>query len=181
MKALSLMLISFLLVSDGKTLRISFNDGKDIDSWTIINDGVMGGLSVGSISQTDNGVRFAGEVSLENNGGFTSYKSEFARYDLSKYKSMSIRYRSSGHDIGFQLENNQQFYLPYFKINLPVSSEWTTLKFDFEDFGQYRMGRKMGGSLNTDNLKDILRMGFITNEKKAGKFSFEVAYVQFDE
>jgi hypothetical protein len=39
-------------------------------SWSSINDGVMGGVSVGQIVKTAEGLRFEGRLSLENNGGF---------------------------------------------------------------------------------------------------------------
>ena len=43
--------------------------------WRIVNDGVMGGLSKGNISFTDGGTMvFKGNLSLENNGGFSSVR-----------------------------------------------------------------------------------------------------------
>ena len=40
-----------------------------LEPWRAINDGVMGGVSVGRMVATDRGLRFEGELSLENNGG----------------------------------------------------------------------------------------------------------------
>ena len=42
------------------------------NAWRSINDAVMGGLSSGGMMQLDAGLRFTGELSLENNGGFSS-------------------------------------------------------------------------------------------------------------
>ena len=47
-----------------------------VDKWGIVNDGVMGGISQSNIylNEVDN-IIFAGNVSLENNGGFASIRS----------------------------------------------------------------------------------------------------------
>jgi hypothetical protein len=40
----------------------------------VINDGVMGGVSTSRLSQTDGALLFEGIVSVENNGGFASFR-----------------------------------------------------------------------------------------------------------
>ena len=53
--------------------RLDFKDG--IGSWSTVLDGVMGGLSTGRVSQPEAGIlRFTGELSLENNGGFSQMR-----------------------------------------------------------------------------------------------------------
>ncbi|MEM1443591.1 MAG: CIA30 family protein, partial [Verrucomicrobiota bacterium] len=45
------------------------NQGPD---WSIVNDGVMGGLSKGKVEISKEGIMtFSGTLSLENNGGFS--------------------------------------------------------------------------------------------------------------
>ncbi|MEM6642410.1 MAG: CIA30 family protein [Bacteroidota bacterium] len=177
MKTLSILVVLSFLSSS--TNMISFKNEADVANWSVTSDGVMGGLSKGSIKASDNGVIFSGEVSLKNFGGFTSYKSPFGEHDLSQFEKLSIRYRSTGHDMGFQIETSQQFFLPYFKANLPVSEEWTTVTINFDAFQQYQMGDKTGNTLTSQDLKEVARIGFITNEKKEGAFSFEVEHVKF--
>lgn len=41
-------------------------------TWRITNDGVMGGLSRSLLEVTDDGLRFYGDLSTENRGGFVS-------------------------------------------------------------------------------------------------------------
>ncbi len=43
-------------------------------AWSIVNDGVMGGVSSSRVQAADDGVRFEGEVRLEFNGGFASMR-----------------------------------------------------------------------------------------------------------
>lgn len=42
--------------------------------WRVIDDGVMGGRSRGRVSVSAGGLRFSGQLSTENNGGFSSVR-----------------------------------------------------------------------------------------------------------
>ena len=46
----------------------------DPTAWRIVNDGVMGGVSASRVGRAGDALRFAGEISLENNGGFASMR-----------------------------------------------------------------------------------------------------------
>ncbi|WP_421765337.1 CIA30 family protein [Ekhidna sp.] len=150
------------------------------DDWYIINDGVMGGLSKGKTTKTDDGVTFYGSVSLENNGGFTSFRAPWDEYDLTNYKEVTIRYRSEGMRLAFVMETSQRFWIPNYKVGLSNSEEWITETFQLEDFKQYRLGDPTGKSFSDEVKDEIIRVGFITNEKRAGDFKFEVAMVEFN-
>ncbi|CAB4897852.1 unannotated protein [freshwater metagenome] len=45
------------------------------DGWRVTNDTVMGGVSSGELAWSDGVLVFAGELSLDNNGGFASIRS----------------------------------------------------------------------------------------------------------
>ncbi len=49
----------------------------DAAAWRIANDGVMGGVSTSGVSRAGDALRFAGEVRLENSGGFASMRRPF--------------------------------------------------------------------------------------------------------
>ncbi|MEM6525737.1 MAG: CIA30 family protein [Bacteroidota bacterium] len=174
---LTILIFSIGLISEGH--RVSFKESTAISDWRITNDGVMGGLSKGAIKKTDRGILFSGEVSLKNFGGFTSYKSEFKEYNLDEYTQVDIKYRSTGTDMAIQLETSRQFFAPYFKANLPVSPEWVVKTVDFKEFKQYQMGEATKSTIQSKDLENVIRVGFITNEKKAGSFEFEVDYIEF--
>lgn len=159
--------------------RFEFTE-TEMAAWYIVNDGVMGGLSKGRVIATDDGVLFFGSVSLENNGGFTSFRSPYQSYDFSRAKYLTIRYRSEGMAMGLQLETYRRFYYPYFKVNLPVSNEWVELTINLEEIDQFRMGSNTGKKLTSNALDQIIRVGLVTNEKRAGDFKIEVDYVMFE-
>ena len=64
----------------------NFTKTSETSNWNIVNDAVMGGKSVGifHVNEKGNGV-FKGEVSLENNGGFSSLKYRFNEMNTKQY------------------------------------------------------------------------------------------------
>ena len=52
-----------------------FADGATADTWSVVNDTVMGGVSSGRLAVADGMLVFTGELSLDNNGGFASVRS----------------------------------------------------------------------------------------------------------
>lgn len=161
-------------------LNLDFGKGSAGTDWLVVNDGVMGGLSKSSLQITDNSLILRGEVSLENNGGFASMRSPYQTLDLSKHKTVNIRYRSTGQDVGLVFSLHRQWYRPNYKINLEESgNEWKTVSIELITAREYRIGRLTGHTINKKLLAEIIRLGFITNSKKVGTFSFEVDYLLF--
>jgi NADH dehydrogenase [ubiquinone] 1 alpha subcomplex assembly factor 1 len=56
---------------------IPINLAVDPTAWRIVNDGVMGGVSTSRVSRAGDALRFAGDISLDNNGGFASVRRSF--------------------------------------------------------------------------------------------------------
>jgi monofunctional biosynthetic peptidoglycan transglycosylase len=162
-------------------VKIDFGESKDGELWQITNDGVMGGLSEGDYDFSYDSVMFSGTISLENNGGFSSYRSRFKKRDFSSYKKIIIRYRSKEYAMGFTLEMDRRWYVPYYKVDLPATDwKWIEKEITFSDFIKYNIGRKRSGKPSMNDLKNILRIGFISNEKRAGPFKIEIDYIKFE-
>jgi NADH dehydrogenase [ubiquinone] 1 alpha subcomplex assembly factor 1 len=53
----------------------NFAEAGSIEGWSNVDDTVMGGVSASTTSWDDGRMVFAGDLSLENNGGFTSVRS----------------------------------------------------------------------------------------------------------
>ncbi|MEN0051314.1 MAG: CIA30 family protein [Bacteroidota bacterium] len=174
-----LLLLGSLLISNN--LKIDFGkDGMGQD-WQVINDGVMGGLSTGTINFTDTSLVFKGSVSLENFGGFTAFKSPFQATNLSDYEYVSIRLKVKEQQFALTLETDQNFYQPYYKKVIATSSEeWETVRLKLSDFKEWRLGQATGKQLSKASAAEVLRIGLITNEKKAGDFEVEVDYLVFE-
>ncbi len=171
--AIALSMLSFL--------KIDFGHQADGQDWQVVVDGVMGGLSKGYLSFTDEGLLLKGTVSLENNGGFSSVRGPLQNMDLSGFSTVEIRYRAKGQSFGFRLATDQRWWMPNYKSILTADSEdWQIAKFKLTEFKEYEVGRPTGRLIPDDKLKRIIRMGFITNDKKAGPFELEVDYILFE-
>lgn len=178
--AILIILSSWFLQST--PFKIDFGKDKVNREWRVLNDGVMGGLSEGQVTFTKNAVQFAGTVSLANNGGFSSFRSPFQRMDLSQYKSVSLKIRTKGIACSFVMETNRRFYVPNFKQKLVTESEdWAVLELPLAEFKQYQLGRSTGNKLTPEAKSEIIRIGFITDEKREGPFKLEVDYIRFNE
>jgi len=90
---MALSLASIAAAAEAKALA-SFDKPDSIRSWKSVNDGVMGGVSEGGFKRTDsNTLLFSGTLSLENNGGFASIRTEPRAMDLT---GLSVRSRGEG-------------------------------------------------------------------------------------
>ena len=173
--------ILLLFMNAPTATKLDFGKEKFGSDWRIINDGVMGGLSQGEASLTNNSVIFKGRVSLENNGGFSSFRSPYASIDLSKFTSVKMRVRTNGSKFGFTLSTDTRFYIPnYKKVFSTEAGKWEVFTFKLRDFDQYRIGRATGQKIPEEYLSKIIRMGFITNFKEEKDFTLEIDYLEFE-
>ena len=76
------------------------------------NDGVMGGRSIGVVDYSRKTLTWAGTVSLENNGGFSSVRSEWGDRDLSGFTSVTFRCAPPPGRDDFTLTMNPQQWWP---------------------------------------------------------------------
>lgn len=164
-----------------KSLVFDFGEGKNFGFWTIINDGVMGGLSESQARLTEDAIIFSGEVSLKNNGGFVSLRSPVGVYDLSEFSFFEIRFKSDT-DRKFELliEKEIPFYLPKFRKKFGgKSEEWQTLKMPLKELEISRMGNTIADGVRSEELKGVQRIGFILADKKEGSFVLQIDYLKF--
>ncbi len=177
---LLLFLIMILSNISSAQYKIDFGSEADGIDWQIVNDGVMGGLSEGEGLLSETTLRFKGLVSLENNGGFSSLRSPERAMDLSGFKIVEIRYKSTDYTIGFRLAQHRRYYLPNYTANLkPTNGEWAVATIVLESIDECILGRPTGNTMTSEQLANTIRLGFITREKRAGAFDFEVDYIVF--
>ncbi len=178
--ALLIFLVFIFIPMQDTSLKFDFGTEKGGQDWEIVNDGVMGGLSKGNAEINENSVRFHGKISLDNNGGFSTFRSLLGNYDLSNYAQVKLRVRGDQHTYGLTFRTHREWYLPSYKKEFTLSGEgWQELVFDLSEFDQYRIGKKTGNKITTEDLSNIVRMGIITSEKKYYDFELEIDYIEF--
>lgn len=158
---------------------LNFNT-SDTNDWNVVNDGVMGGLSQGKLTYTENSVIFDGKLSLANNGGFASFQGNRGDYDLSKYDKVTIKHRGYGGTFGFRLKTSEPFYMPYYKVEFSPTEEWQESSFDLSEMPEWRLADKTGEKISQDDLAEIIRMGVIKSDKKTDPFQLEIDFIRFD-
>jgi uncharacterized surface protein with fasciclin (FAS1) repeats len=149
-------------------------DGKDSLRWQTVNDGVMGGRSRGDSTRTSNGtLRFAGEISLENNGGFSSIRSRPQNLKLGGYDGLEARVRGDGRTYKLSLRTSgTSSWIAYWADFETKDGEWTTVRIPFTKWVPTTFGRKLKGpALNPAAINSL---GFMLYDKKAGPFDLEV-------
>jgi monofunctional biosynthetic peptidoglycan transglycosylase len=178
MKAIFTLILFTLMATASE--KIDFGINKDGRSWLVVNDGVMGGRSQGDAQLTENSMLFKGTVSLDNNGGFSSLRSQFSDKQLAKYEQVEIRYRSEGISLAMTLSVSRRWYVPNYKTSLSgTQGKWKTVILPLKDFRKHYIGKPMRETLTQEAQKEVMRLGFITDEKKYGPFEFEIDYILF--
>jgi len=97
--ALAWTCLAITMKADAASDRIlfDFQTATNHSAWQIVNDDVMGGVSTSRFQiLTTGGAVFSGVVSLENNGGFASVRSQPVRADLTGCDSFLLRVRGDG-------------------------------------------------------------------------------------
>jgi monofunctional biosynthetic peptidoglycan transglycosylase len=161
---------------------IDFGNGQNqINNWVLISDNIMGGISKSKLEYTQSTMILSGDISLKNFGGFSSVKTTFGKYDLSQFKGVKIKFKSTNQKFSITLEDNKNWTLPNFKGNFYSDKVniWEEKIIYFNDFKEYQVGEPTGKKLDNKNLKNIVRIGIITTEKKEGPFSIEIDYFEF--
>ena len=156
------------------------SNGKANLKWRVVNDGVMGGLSRGEVSFPDSGIlRFRGNLSLENNGGFSSVRTGPIALDLSDNDGILLRVRGDGRRYQLRLGTDvrHRFMEVSFKAEFDTrKDEWSEIQVPFSDFvGSFR-GRELKDK--TLDPAKTRRLGLLLADKKAGPFNLEVDWIR---
>ena len=157
---------------------IDFED-PDARAWTVVNDGVMGGMSRSSIRVTpDRTGLFSGTLSLENSGGFASVRTGLPRRDLSAREGLEVRVRGDGRAYQLRLRMDDRFdgiaYRAGFETRAGV---WTTIRMPFAAFEPVFRGRIVRDAAPLDPGR-LRSLGFLLADKTAGDFRLEIGEVR---
>jgi monofunctional biosynthetic peptidoglycan transglycosylase len=146
-------------------------------TWTVVNDGVMGGRSMSTVQKGSSGtIVFAGEVSLENNGGFASARLPIPESDLSAFGGLRLRLRGDGNRYQIRLRTDDRFDGIAYSARLQTTGEWETVEIPFAAFEPTFRGARPRGAPPLDPSR-IRQLGFLIADEQAGPFRLEVADV----
>lgn len=145
-----------------------FNKTCDISNWKVVNDVVMGGKSNGAFKIDENGYgEFKGDVSLDNNGGFSYLRYRLSQLDVSNFKKVKIRLKGDGKKYQFRVKPSkymQQSYITHFQ----TTGEWQTVEIELSNLVPFYRGYKL--NLSNYSAEKLEELGFLIGNKKNESF-----------
>jgi len=161
------------------TMLFDFAKMENSDTWLIVNDGVMGGLSKSSFYLSDSSTAvFSGYVTLENNGGFASARTKAALFPFHGCKGIQIRVKGDGKKYQFRIRTDNRFdgisYRHHFETRL---NEWETISLPLDQFVPVFRGRIVRDARPL-SAKDIQQLGILISDKQTGEFKLEIQWIK---
>lgn len=172
-----LTVISNITATAKENMIANFSeDGTDSLKWRITDDRVMGGRSQGKFEITNQGtMRFSGNLSLENNGGFSSVRSGGVSFDLSDSEGLALRVKGDGRKYQVRLGTEARYrsWDVSFSAGFQTKKDtWVNVRIPFSDFKAGFRGRSLD-QVSFDPSK-IRRLGILLGDKKPGRFEVEI-------
>lgn len=175
MKSTTALLLAFLvptLASAGA--RPLLADEAKVEMG-ITNDGVMGGLSKGSVTKTETGTfLFSGKLSLENNGGFSSLRMKGGDWNLKKFKGIDLEVKGDGRTYDLRVTTDEKYRgsAISFSGKFPTKKgEWTKVTVPFNDLKASWRGRMLDRPFDPEKISGL---GITIADKKEGPFQLEI-------
>ncbi len=181
MRVLSLFLLMMVIAmseaaADEPRMLFEF-DGTDPGRWIPVHDTVMGGRSDGGMELRDGVLRFTGNLSLANNGGFASIRHAGAM-DLAGRQGIRLRVRGDGRSYGLRLQTEARYYGRAVSWSGEFDTEagqWVEVDVPFDTLAAGFRGRNLRGySFNPARIELI---GILLGDKREGPFEIEIDWV----
>lgn len=174
----ALSLFALLAVAGIPPLNLEFDAG--VSGWRTVLDGVMGGRSTGRVTQPEAGVlRFSGELSLENNGGFSQTQTTVPEASLTDAMGIEVRVRGDGRTYQFDVRcADVRVMAGSFQTTFEtVQGEWMTIRLPFSQFRLHSFGRLVANApkLTPGRVESI---GVTLADNKPGAFQLDIDFVR---
>ena len=149
---------------------LDFSDAAVAAEFRVVNDGVMGGVSSSRLRLVDGALHFQGEVSLENNGGFASFRGPVR--PPAGAAAMMVTLRGDGHRYKLTLKLDDSNATAQYQARFTAPLEWTTLCFTPADFTASFRGRPVAAP--PLDFGEVRAVGVLISDGQAGAFRVEL-------
>ncbi|GAB5466564.1 MAG: CIA30 family protein [Candidatus Kapaibacteriales bacterium] len=156
MKYLILALLTFMSTSGEHKLLFDFNTESSLSEWRVVDDVVMGGVSSGNIIISDEGHgMFSGNVSLDNNGGFSSIRYRMNPISVEDYTKLILRLKGDEKSYQVRVKNSTSDMQSYINT-FSTSGEWEKISVTLNNLYPSFRGRKLEmPNFNHNNISEI--------------------------
>ena len=158
-----------------RPFRIDFSAANSI-RWYTVNDNVMGGVSQGRYVKTDAGTgQFVGQLSLRNNGGFSSIRAKIENASLTGFDGLEMRLRGDGRIYSLLAAPANARGTWQSEFVAPV--EWETIRVPFNRMELSVRGWRPASypQISGDIIQTI---GFLVGDKNERPFRLEIDWIQ---
>lgn len=152
-----------------------FGEPARAGGFSSIDDAVMGGRSRSRAALVGGALRFEGEVSLEDGGGFASIRSAPAPLDLSGMAGLALRVRGDGKRYKVNLRTDDALDGATWQAAFETATGgWEVVLLPLEAFQPVVRGRPApeAGPLQPARIRTV---GLLISDRQAGPFWLEVA------
>jgi len=155
----------------GPAVLFDFGDPAAVATWTTVNDPVMGGRSTSTVTFGDGGLVFSGNISLDNNGGFASARSEIdpeVGRRATGATSLRVRALGDGKTYVLKVETGQPWsYIQRFATDAGVRRTYDLPVGGFEPVGMFLNPVQSAPPLDPSIIN---RVGLYILDKQEGPF-----------
>ncbi|MFS1884621.1 MULTISPECIES: CIA30 family protein [unclassified Vibrio] len=157
---------------------IDFIQPNEHKNWTATNDDVMGGISTGGLIYLDDMSRFRGELSLENNGGFSSVKRSIES-PAHEIDSAELVFVGDGRTYQLRLTTSKDGNRVQYKHDFDTIKGVRLNKvFHFNDFQAVFRGRLLSDAPEL-KARDIKQIFFLIADKEPSPFELDLIQLHF--
>ena len=157
---------------------LDFDTPDEAALFASVDDAVMGGVSWSRFEPGEPGVAvFTGTVSLANNGGFASVRTQPRDWGIGAAQAFVMRVRGDGKRYRFNVRTSDS--LEAFRYEGPVeppSGEWTLVEIPVDSMTGKAFGRRVPFAGTPDPAR-VRTLGFMISDKQAGPFRLEVDWI----
>jgi len=153
-----------------------FNEASNTSNWSIVDDVVMGGRSSGNfyLNKEGHGI-FEGRVSLDNNGGFSSLRYNFAEMSTKSYSKIILKVKGDGKSYQFRVKSKSTDYYSYI-TSFKSSEDWEIIEVKLSDLYPAFRGRNLNmPNFDKDSIEEI---AFLIGNKREENFKLEIDYIE---
>lgn len=174
MQNLFIMILLFFTVNSN--LIFDFSKNTNIQDWIIVDDTVMGGESASTFQLNSDGYGvFEGNISLNNNGGFSSVRYRFPKKQIKQFKSILLRVQGDGKQYQFRLKSNSTEYYSYI-LPFQTNGEWQDIEIPLQDLYPSFRGRKLNqANFSKETIQEIT---FLIGNKKKEHFQILIDKIE---
>ena len=166
------------MAADQYQMLFDFSKTDSANEWQTVNDGVMGGISQSQIRITaGKTMEFSGTLSLENNGGFSSFRSTPRNLNLQKGDTLVLRARGDGREYSLNLYTPGRLNaFSYRAMFTTKQNEWIEVRIPMDRF----VATSYGQVVNDAPLdpKEVDGLGILLGDKKPGSFKLEIGWIK---